>query len=347
MKIYFAGTTVSEPREQCIIQQLFKEGSKLHSYFHCSNNGFEQDWFEMNTKNKVDLFLDSGAFSARSQGAKIDIQEYIQFIKEHEDVIDVYANLDVIGDAKATYKNQRTMEKAGLSPLPVFHQGEKIWYLERYLERYDYIAFGGMVGSNSGTLILWLDRIFQDFICDSRGLPKVKVHGFGLTSLKLMLRYPWYSVDSTSWVTTGRMGSIYVPRFRNGQWIYDENSWKIAVSNRSPSAKEAGQHIETLPPMQKQVILDYIHGKGYQLGKSVFKKVSDVYKPKDGERWAEKKAEAKHGKRLLEIIKEDGISNRYQLRDEMNIIYFLDLEKSMLEWPWPFTARKNNKGLFT
>ena len=78
----------------------------------------------MNKMNKVDLFLDSGAFSAMTQGVKIDIYEYIDFIKEHEDVLEVYANLDVIGSAEGTWKNQMIMEEAGLKPLPVFHYGE-------------------------------------------------------------------------------------------------------------------------------------------------------------------------------------------------------------------------------
>jgi len=189
-------------------------------------------------KNKVELFLDSGAFSAKSQGVEINIQEYIKFIKTHEDVIDIYANLDVIGDAKASWKNQLLMEKEGLKPLPVFHFGEEESYLKTLIDKYEYIAVGGMV--KSGDLKSFLDRIFTHFICGKDGLPKVKVHGFGLTSLPLMLRYPWYSVDSTSWVVTGRMGSIYIPRYKGGQWIYDENSWKIAVSNRSPNTKEAG-----------------------------------------------------------------------------------------------------------
>lgn len=33
---------------------------------------------------------------------------------------------------------------------------------------------------------------------------------------------------------------------------------------------------------------------------------------------------------------EAGVSNKYQLRDEMNILYFIDLEKSMPAWPWTF-----------
>lgn len=301
--------------------------------------------------NEVNLFLDSGAFSAWTQGIQIDIQEYIDFIKEHKDIIEVYANLDVIGiggkqpnqqTAEMTLKNQKIMEDAGLHPIPAFHFGEPFEFLENYVKNYDYIALG--VAGNSGVkLIPWLDICFGDYICDKDGMPKVKVHGFAVTSLPVMLRYPWYSVDSTSWVTTGRMGSIYVPRFQNGRWIYDKNSWKIAVSSRSPSSKEAGKHINTLSPKQKEIVLKYIHEKGYKLGESRFKHVSQSHELAKNERWAEKKPKNKSARRLLEIIEEPGLSNKYQLRDEINIIYFQDLEKTMLEWPWPF-KQKGMKG---
>ncbi|MFA5652425.1 MAG: hypothetical protein WC933_03605 [Candidatus Paceibacterota bacterium] len=296
---------------------------------------------------KINLFLDSGAFSAKTQGVTIDIQEYISFIKEHESVIEIYANLDVIGDPVATWKNQRIMENAGLHPIPCYHHGEDIKWLEKYLEKYEYIALGGMVKAGNKNLIQWLDRIFPQYICDEKGFPKVKIHGFGLTSLPLMLRYPWYSVDSTSWVITGRLGSIYIPRFRSGEWIYDEQSWKIAVSNRSPGIKEAGQHISTLSKKEREILLNYIHNKGYVLGKSEYKKENQDYELKENEKWTEKKPIDKKAKREVEIILEPGISNKYQLRDEMNIIYFLDLEKSMPEWPWAFkTQTTTSKGIF-
>jgi len=299
----------------------------------------------MKVANKVELFLDSGAFSAWSKGASIDIQEYSKFIQRHEDVIEVYANLDVIGDAKATLKNQKTMEEAGLSPIPTFHQGEDWKYLHYYIERYSYIALGGMIGMTSTNLIPFLDTCWN-IICDTKDrMPKVKVHGFGLTSLKLMLQYPWYSVDSTSWVVTGRMGSIYMPRYRKGKWIYDENSWKIAVSNRSPNKKEAGKHFSTLPEVEKQLVLKYISEKGYPMGKSRFERVSQKHELKENERWAEKKPADKGASRELEIIEEPGLCNKYQLRDELNIIYFLDLEASMPEWPWAFTKQVQGFGL--
>lgn len=140
----------------------------------------------------ISLFLDSGAFSAFTKGVHIDIQEYIKFIKDNERYIDVYANLDVIGDAEATLKNQRIMEDAGLKPLPCFHYGDDIFYLHTYLQEHDYIALGGMVPISTNDLAHWLDNLFSNFLCDKKGYPIVKVHGFGLTSLKLLRRYPWY-----------------------------------------------------------------------------------------------------------------------------------------------------------
>ena len=351
--IYLAGTSVCNPVEETSMQQLFKQGHKLHSYYHLFN--LEKTWFEMNKQNKVNLFLDSGAFSAWTQGVEIDIQEYIEFIKEHEEVIEVYANLDVISTGKTgnkksaelTLKNQRIMEEQGLNPLPVFHYGEPLEYLQKYIDEYEYLSLGGMVPISNSQLIPWLDNLWGEYLTDKKGMPKVKVHGFGLTSLKMMMRYPWYSVDSTSWVVTGRLGSIYVPRYRQGQWIYDENSWKVPVSSRSPGVEDDKNHIDNLKPKVKKIILDYIHDKGYKLGKSEFKKVDPEHELKENERWAQvKKDVAKGEKRLLEIIVEPGISNKYQLRDEMNIIYFLDLEDSMPQWPCKFEKQNTMKSLF-
>lgn len=351
MKIYLAGTSVCSPEDNKKMQKLFRRNNKLHSYFHAKEEGkgLEGKWFYMNLKNKVNLFLDSGAFSALTQGIEINIYQYIDFIKKHLDVLEVYATLDFIPkkdtgpskkmSAEKTLENQRIMEEAGLSPLPCFHVGEPLEYLEYYIKNYDYITLGGMVGKQKGTLIPWLDLVFEKFICDKNGMPKVKVHGFGLTSLSLMLRYPWYSVDSTSWVMTSRMGSIYVPRYRNGKWIYDENSWSVAVSSRSPRKAETGKHIDTFSPKHRDIILDYIHSKGYKLGKSRFEYYPQSHELGKKERWAEKKPKNKNALRLLEIIEEDGISNHYQLRDEMNIIYFQDLEKTIPEWPWAFKLK--------
>lgn len=316
----------------------FKKGGRLQQIWKERESRMEQ------TKNKIDLFLDSGAFSAFTQGIKIDIQKYITFIKKYEKFIHVYANLDVIGDAKATWKNQMIMEDAGLHPLPVFHTSrEDPKWLQRYLNRgYDYIALGGMAaGETRGQLTKLLDPLFSKYLCGVDGMPVIKVHGFGLTSLKLMFRYPWYSVDSTTWVIAGRLGSVFIPRMRDGKYIHNEAGWKIGVSERSPSKKDAGKHLSTFSPKVREVILNYFKHKGYALGKSQFRKELEDYKLKDKERWFGK---AKNGQREIELIIEPGLCNDYRLRDELNIIYFLDLQKIIPEWPWPFKIKK--QGLF-
>lgn len=254
---------------------------------------------------KISIFLDSGAFSAWSQGITIDIDEYIAFIKEHANYLDVYAVLDSIGDPELTFKNQEYMESKGLAPLPCFHYGEDIKYLERYIERgHDYIAFGGMVPISTPELMTWLDPIFKDYICDKDGIPTIKVHGFGITALPLLLRYPWYSVDSTSWVMTGRFGSVFVPRKRNGKYVYDEMSHKVVVSDKGDVGD--GKHFKNFSPMERKVISEYF---------------------------------AEHG------FTEEQLAADYMARDRLNIQYFLDLEKNLPAWPWAFKLSNQSKGL--
>ena len=265
---------------------------------------------------KISLFIDSGAFSAWSKNVNIDIDEYIAFIKKYIHYIDVYVNLDVIGDAENTYKNQKYMESKGLRPMPVFHTTrEDVSWFERYMkEGYEYIGLGGMAGGDitKVQIMPFLDNLFTNYICGKDGIPKVKIHGFGMTSLSLMLRYPWYSVDSTSWVMTGRFGAIFVPKKKNGKYNYYQNPYKVNVSDQSTKQKDAGQHFNTFSKMEQQEIVNYLKEKGYEIGK------------KD-----------KEGKVIV-----SGVQDDYKKRDEVNIIYFNDLQRLFPAWPWKFKLDK-------
>lgn len=337
----------------------------LTSYFYILNGMRSYDFEVFVEKkrgekmNKISLFLDSGAYTAFTKRVEINIQDYIDFIKEHAEDITVYANLDVIGDAEATLRNQKIMEQAGLKPLPCFHRGEDWKYLDYYISNYDYIALGGVAQrKGKNYLIAWMNRCW-DIICDTPdGMPRCKVHGFGVTALDIMMKYPWYSVDSTSWVLTSRSGSIYVPRFRGGRYVYDQNTWKIPVSAQNPAKAKPGGHFETLSPSDKRIVLNYIESKGFSIGKSEIKSVDRYYKLQKNERWykvnereedfisieeimGEEKDE--YGRRLVEVVIEPGLCNDYRQRDAINIMYFLDLEKNFRPWPWSY-KRKGIEG---
>lgn len=356
MRVFLAGTTVSAPKKG-VISKLFQRGNKLHSFYHCVEKGFEHGWWKLNMKNKVHLFLDSGAFSAWNQGVEVDLDAYIEFCLEHLDHLAVIANLDVIPgrpfqkltqadidhSSRQGWTNYQKMLAAGIPKeklVHIFHQGEDLKWLKRIAGSMPYIGLSPANDKTTSQKITFLDSCMP-YVTDSKGMPTVKFHGFAVTSLKLMLRYPWYSVDSTSWVMTGRLGGVYVPRYRAGKWIYDEDSWKVQVSTRSPSKKDAGKHIDNFPPKIRQVIIDYFNDKGYILGHSSFFWKDEVYELKENERWCGKALD--DGRRQVERRDEIGLSNEYRLRDELNITYFLDLEKEMPEWPCPYKV-KGTKG---
>lgn len=146
-----------------------------------------------------DIFIDSGAFSAETLGKPINIDDYCKFIIDTQAI--TYAGLDVIGNALQTRKNTEYMVKEyGLKPIPTFHMGSSIDDLEA-LMGYHYIALGGLVmGKN---ITNHCDRVW-DYILKNN--PRLKVHGFGLTNIELMERYPWYSVDSSSYKSCKRFG---------------------------------------------------------------------------------------------------------------------------------------------
>jgi hypothetical protein len=183
------------------ISQLYPK--ILLSYHYIKNTDFLDKLYPF----FPDIFLDSGAFSAMSQGVHIDIVDYIAFVKQNKSKLKVYANLDVIGNAEATLKNQEIMEKAGLNPLPCFHYGEDKKYLQMYCEKYKYFAIGGMVPytKKHDVLVKFLDNCFNIIM----KYDKIKIHAFGIAgSMKLLLKYPFYSVDSTSWLQTAKFGKV-------------------------------------------------------------------------------------------------------------------------------------------
>lgn len=164
--------------------------------------------------DSVRFFADSGAYTARTLGVHLDTDSYGAWLVEHEPHLTVYANLDVGGAPRVTWENQKRLEDMGLSPMPVFHTGEKWSWLDRYLtEGYTYIALGKLVGAPWSVLRRWLDQAFK------MAEGKAVFHGFGLTALRAIRDYPFFSVDSTSWSMIYRMGMVRLFDERRGRWV--------------------------------------------------------------------------------------------------------------------------------
>lgn len=226
----------------------------LESYHYV----YQDVYVDAMRKAGAKVFLDSGAFSAHTLGATINIVDYCDYIKRNMDIIRVEDGnlmasvLDGIGDPLQTYRNQLEMEARGVRPLPCFHFGEDERYLEHYVANYDYITIGGMVGKSVQQLMIWLDRVWNKHMVDGAGRPKCKVHAFGITSIPIMEAYPWYSCDSSSWIQMSSFGTILVP---------DCGTFK--VSDKSPSRHDAGQHLSTMSEPEQQYLYGLLEREGF------------------------------------------------------------------------------------
>lgn len=212
--------------------------------------------------------MDSGGYSAHSKNVEIKIDDYISYIKENINIIDFYANLDAIGNAAQSWKNQKYMEKQGLNPIPIFHCGEDFKWLKRYIDKgYQYIGLGGMVSGLKISVPVFLEMCWNRYLTDKEGFPIIKVHGFGMTVFKYIVKYPWYSVDSTSWLLAAGMGDIIVPITKNKKYDYSSQPIKIHMSGKSNKK----QCFERLSPYIKSIILSYIQSKGFDVEKLINK----------------------------------------------------------------------------
>lgn len=196
MRVYFASIfTIPE-----LIYQLpdLKKCGVLTSYVEVKNkNDKKMDYIK---KCPCNVFLDSGAFSLFTGKAKISIYDYKDFLLKHKNKFSLYANLDIIGNAEKTKENQNILEREGLNPLPTFHYGTNYEILKELASKYDYIGLGGLV-----PLAFRKRKILHQHLskCFSIIGSTVKTHGWGMTSVDVLKKYPFYSVDSTSWLFGG------------------------------------------------------------------------------------------------------------------------------------------------
>lgn len=292
-------------------------------------------------------FLDSGSFSLWSKAAKYKeanptagewdyydtedfwqyVDDYAAFVKKNSAAIDLYANVDVIPNPKLTWRDQKYLEREHeLRPVPVVHyrtnvldgQSERNW-LQHYIDQgHEIIALGGLVGSTAqDECHKWLDQCFNHVCNNPKRLPCVKLHGFGVTSYSLMLRYPWWSVDSASWTKVGAFGGLLVPKRRGGKYVYNVEPYIMKVSPESPQAAKKGQHFETLTPAEQTEVRDWLVEINVPLGK----KVGD------------------------EIV-EEGVVTHHSYRKAANLYFFERMRLSIPEWPWAFrTTRSKGFGI--
>jgi len=246
------------------------------------------------------------------------VDEYAKFVKEHKIACDYYANLDVVFHPELTWKTQQYLEKKGLDPVPVVHYNQdhsiSAKWLKHYLKLgYDLVALGGVASAHGGRADYgrWATKMFK-IICNTKSRkPSVKVHGFAMTDYNMLTRFPWWSVDSASWVKTGGFGLIYFPHKRCGKFTFDVKPYNMPCSFHS-AAYGTSRHITSLEkrkPQEWKILMEWLDHLGIPIG-SV---------DKEGE------------------MKKWGFLSHHGARKIANLRFFKLLEENQPEWPWAFT----------
>jgi hypothetical protein len=187
----------------------------LESYHYAKDN---LKFVDEIIKHKIDFLLDSGAFSYFG-GGEVDwdnyVTDYIAFIKKYN--IQNFIELDLyslIGIDKTEKLRKRIETETGKKTIPVFHKRLGVDYYKNLCKEYDYIAISASGMYESKWTRQEPDRL-EKMVRYAKS-KRVKVHGLGYTKIDMLKKIPFYSVDSTSWLSGSRFANIY--RF-NGDGI--------------------------------------------------------------------------------------------------------------------------------
>lgn len=204
MKLFFAGA-----ESQKFAQVLIRNGVSaiLESAYYLDYKNLP------NRFGFADYLLDSGGYTALMKNIPLDLKRYIDFINQYQPK---YALALDVPDPMVSLANTYELKKSTQATIiPVYHDFDYFnksttYFLEKYCADFDFIAIGGLTRTNFSkeNLIEFGNFIF------SKTRNKIRVHGLAVTTLNLCLRFPFYSVDSTTWLSCMRFGHIL--DFKNG-----------------------------------------------------------------------------------------------------------------------------------
>ena len=266
MYLYFAGS-----RNKIFDDELQRlKANRLLSNFSDRSAIYEWiDFFDKNPDYPGKFFVDSGAYSTFHQGKPLDVDDYIRFINEIGDYVEVFAQMDCIIAPNASVDEYRKGEEKTwqnylymcekLKPqyvdklIPLYHAGENI---DRFYNLLEYkhsdghhIKYIGL-GAPQRAYAHIRSKYYKDWfkIIESSSNSNVCTHAFGCTDLSVLPRYPFTSADSASWIRSSAAGNILV----NDKWI--------SLSSRCSDISARFDYRNTA---FKDYIHEYVKQRGY------------------------------------------------------------------------------------
>lgn len=172
------------------------------------------------------IILDSGAFSVWTNGGTVSLTDYGKFATEIQELLPGTTELNIVNldvlpgkwglvpskeeiadSAEKGWQNMLYLESLGLKVIHVYHQHEDFAVLDRLRGHSDYIGVSPANDVSMKEKLAWMDKVYERLDVKNT---KIKTHGFAVTGHKQLYNYPFYSVDSSSWVMSARFGRLAI-----------------------------------------------------------------------------------------------------------------------------------------
>jgi hypothetical protein len=164
------------------------------------------------------VLVDSGGHAARHAEPPLDVGAYCDYLLAHRDRLTRCVALDMFEPGLSSIEDRNYdiylyMRGRGLDPIAVFHEGDSIDALRRYLRAgADSIGLSADGARGKHRASYWYASVWP-YLVDDAGNPLVPVHCFGDTREAVLCAFPWASADDGGRFTK-------TPRFGNRTSVY-------------------------------------------------------------------------------------------------------------------------------
>lgn len=227
-----------EPKENWEVASSVTKNVLL-SYKYIRKRGLDEIVKRLKSHRGMKVLIDSGAYTffndKEFNNKTIEwwedyLVKYINFIREYRDYIFACVELDIdsiVGEDIVEGWREKyfyPLEREGINVIYLYHLDKDLSHFEKLCKQHPYVGFSYMeikhtiedMGEREN-LISQLFQIAKRY--------KSAIHGFAITGNKLLLSYPFFSADSTTYLTGAQFGTITY--FEAGQMKHlEKTQWK-------------------------------------------------------------------------------------------------------------------------
>jgi hypothetical protein len=217
MKIFLAG---GENEQSYQLFAQLRPSNVFLSYYYLRKRSNVKEFLEDFKRNGINIALDSGAHTFLAGAGKSKVTnvkgevveedpdtyclEYIDWLKKYGDYFEFYVELDIdsIVGYEKVLEYRKLFKENGLQNklVLVWHSSipDSIGEWEKCCKESQYVAIAENPEFSRVNTLIDIARKY-----------KRKVHGFAMTKPDYIAKFPFYSVDSTSWKSGSRFGTTY------------------------------------------------------------------------------------------------------------------------------------------